>query len=49
MAKARKPEKYPTEGGSYVRKPDGKIEPAPPPVPSEAEEPPPPAPDLTQE
>lgn len=26
MAKATTPEKYPTEGGSYVRKPDGKLD-----------------------
>ena len=45
MAKATAPEKYPTEGGSYVRKPDGKLDqveqtkPVSPPALSEAEGP----------
>lgn len=26
MAKATTPEKYPTEGGSYLRQPDGKLD-----------------------
>lgn len=53
MAKATTPEKYPTEGGSYVRKPDGKLDQVeqtkPAPSAGEPTEPPPAAPATAKE